>query len=88
LKRAYLVELRKKNNLTQKYVAMKLSIKQNTFSMIENGQRRTKLTLELINGFSEVFNVPITQIIELESKYQEELKTSRKGINTYNEKVV
>ena len=88
MKRAYLVELRKKNNLTQKYVAMKLSIKQNTFSMIENGQRRTKLTLELINGFSEVFNVPITQIIELESKYQEELKTSRKGINTYNEKVV
>lgn len=78
MKRAYLVELRKKNNLTQKYVAMKLSIKQNTFSMIENGQRRTKLTLELINGFSEVFNVPITQIIEFENKYQEELKA---GIN-------
>lgn len=84
MKRAYLVELRKRANLTQKYVATKLSLKQNTFSMIENGKRRIRLTLELINGFSKIFDIPVAQIIELESKYQEELKASKESINACN----
>jgi DNA-binding XRE family transcriptional regulator len=70
MKRIYLVDLRKQNNIKQAGLARQLSLKQNSYSCIENGLRRKKLTIELASKLAKAFHITVSEIIELENEYQ------------------
>lgn len=68
--RKYLKKIREKKRLTQLELANKLNISESYYSMIENGERKKVLDLNLISKISEVFNVSIEWIAEQEQKEQ------------------
>lgn len=59
----YLVELRKKNNLSQKELANLLCVSQQTISFWESGTRTPKLRHAML--LCDNFNVSIEEIIKL-----------------------
>ena len=66
--REYLRQLRKKAKMTQEDVAKKLGMVESSYSMIEAGKRQKDLNISLVQSFSEIFDVPVSQIIEEEKK--------------------
>ena len=68
--RKYLKKIREKKHLTQLELANKLNISESYYSMIENGERKKVLDLNLISKISEVFNVSIEWIAKQEQKEQ------------------
>lgn len=76
MRRIYLADLRKQNDIKQEGLAKSLNLKQNSYSCIENGLRRQKLTIELASGLAKAFNLTISEIIDLENKYQQLLKAN------------
>ena len=69
--RKYLKELRKKSGLTQCQIAEAIGIGGSAYTMIENGTRQKDMNLSLVEKLSEIFNVPVTRIIEEESRLKE-----------------
>lgn len=59
-------DARLKNHLTMKQVADALSISESYYSMIENGDRQKTLDLSTAKKLSEIFKMPIQEIISWE----------------------
>lgn len=66
--RGYLKKLREEKGLTQQMAAEKMGIGQSYYSDIELAVKQTDMSLSTMQKLSEVFGVPITQIIEEEKK--------------------
>lgn len=66
--RTYLKELREKLGLTQLEVAKKLNISEGSYSLIENGKRQSKMTIEMAQKLANIFNVSIEVILKNENK--------------------
>lgn len=65
--RDWLADVRKAKDMTQLDVAKKLGISEAYYSYIENGDRQKKMELALAAKLSVIFEIPIEEIIELES---------------------
>lgn len=64
--RQWLKDKRLDIGLTQVQIAKKLNIKQYDYSRIENGTRQKKISLDMASKLSELFSVPIEEILEYE----------------------
>ena len=66
--RIWLKTLRDSAQLTQKQVADALAISDNYYCLIEKGERQKEISLSLLTKLANIFNVPLTQLIEEENK--------------------
>lgn len=66
--REWLKEIRTKKGLTQKEAAALLNITQSYYNMVETGERQQKMTLDIANKISKVFDVPIEFILKKENE--------------------
>lgn len=69
--REWLKEIRTKKGLTQKEAAALLNIAQSYYNMVETGERQQKMTLDIANKISKVFDVPIEFILKKENEKQQ-----------------
>lgn len=67
--REYLIQARNNAGLTQKVAARQLLISQNYLSCIEHGIRQRDLKLSMLKCFSRVYDVPLQNLIDSESRY-------------------
>ena len=65
MKRKWLKEIREKNNLTQKEVAMKVKISRQYYGMIENGERVP--SVDTAKKIAEIFNISWTIFFDVDS---------------------
>ena len=70
LMREYLVELREERGLSQQDVSKTLNISSQYYSMIERGERQSKMEITLAVQLSNIFNISLQRFIELEQTYQ------------------
>ena len=68
--REYLVDLRESCGLSQQDVSKNLNITSQYYSMIERGERQSKMEITLAVQLSNIFNVSLQKFIELEQTYQ------------------
>lgn len=68
--REYLVELREERGLSQQDVSKTLNISSQYYSMIERGERQSKMEITLAVQLSNIFNISLQRFIELEQTYQ------------------
>ncbi len=66
--RQYLRKLREEKGLTQQMTAEKIGIGQSYYSDIELGVKQTDMNLSTMQKLSDVFGVPVMQIIEEEKR--------------------
>lgn len=66
--RKWLKELREDNKMSQTKAASALGVSQGFWSLIENGERQKKMSLELAQKISDVFDVSIDEILKNESE--------------------
>lgn len=64
--RKYLKELRERKELSQLEVSQKLEISESYYSLIESGERQKKMSLDLAQKLSELFDIPIDIIFKNE----------------------
>lgn len=69
--RNYLKKIRKESGLTQEQAALKFGIGASSYTMIENGERQKDISLSLAKKISDVFDVPLSTVIEEEAKIRE-----------------
>ena len=69
--RSYLRDMRNEMGLSQGTVADKMGVAQNTYAMIELGERQVDMSLSVIKKLSNAFGVPIEFIIEQETALSE-----------------
>ena len=55
--------LRRYHGLTQKELAARLGISNTYLSEIETGAKKDSFTVELLNKYSEVFEIPVSTLI-------------------------
>ena len=55
-------------------VADKLPILTNYYSMIETGDRQQDMNISILTGLSKVFDMPVEELIRLETEYVNNLK--------------
>lgn len=70
--RTWLKEARLTNELTQRKTADLLGLSQNYYCNIENGLRQHELTLSTAAKIADLFNIPLSEIRNLEENYQKE----------------
>jgi len=68
--REYLVELREERGLSQQDVSKTLNISSQYYSMIERGERQSKMEITLAVQLSNIFNISLQRFVELEQIYQ------------------
>lgn len=68
--REYLVELRKKHDLSQQDVADYVGISRQYYNAIENGIRQKKMDVTLITKFADLFKTSLQKICDAESEWQ------------------
>ncbi len=68
--REYLVELREERGLSQQDVSKTLNISSQYYSMIERGERQSKMEITLAVQLSNIFNISLQRFVELEQTYQ------------------
>ena len=66
--RKYLRDIRKKLRLSQQSVAEKLGITSQYYSLIENGDRQQKMSIDFLVKLSDIFQVPLAELIEMERR--------------------
>ena len=66
--REWLKRLRVSKSMSQQYVSMLLSVTQQYYSCIENGERQKDLDLSLVLKLSNLFGVSVDYIISEEQK--------------------
>jgi transcriptional regulator with XRE-family HTH domain len=90
-----LLELRLKNNLTQKEVAKQLGVSRTTYQAYELGSREPKI--EIIEKLATFFNVPIDKLLDnsrqklqfnLEEIFQHSVYVYGKKISYHDKKVL
>ena len=64
--RCWLIDKRNQLGITQKELAVKLGVSQQYVSLIENGNRQSKITADLLCKLSSILSMPIEQIIKSE----------------------
>ncbi len=67
--REYLRSLRIANNMSQSEIADRINISQQYYSLIETGKRIKSLSVDIVNKFSEVFNISVEEILEYENNW-------------------
>jgi len=74
----FIQQLRKKNNLTQEFLASELSISRPTYAQIEQGKR--DLTITEAKKLAEIFSIPFNNFIEgKDTSVKVEIKKAVKG---------
>lgn len=68
--REYLVELREERGLSQQDVSKTLNISSQYYSMIERGERQSRMEITLAVQLSNIFNISLQRFVELEQTYQ------------------
>lgn len=66
--RKWLKEKREQFGYTQQQLAEKLGLSQQYYSLIETGNRQQELNLPLVLKLSELFNISMDFIVEMETK--------------------
>lgn len=64
--REWLAKIREEKGMTQLEVAKQLDISEGYYCYIEAGKRQKKMDLTIAAKLSEIFKLPIEQILELE----------------------
>ncbi|MCY1526534.1 helix-turn-helix protein [compost metagenome] len=72
-------ELRNKNGLTADAVAQALHISRGSYSQLENGH--VEITLNRVELLSQVFNVPLSEIIPSTTTYHQSYNNNNGGVN-------
>lgn len=67
--REYLKRLREEKQMSMQDVADKIGISRQYYQMIEYGERQKKMDITLVKKISDVFNVPLSEIISEEQAY-------------------
>ena len=70
--RCYLRSRRMKINSTMNDMAKKLDISESYYSLIENGDRQTDMSLSIIEKLAKAFGVSVQTIVKEEMKYKKE----------------
>lgn len=70
--RCYLRSRRMKINSTMNDMAKKLDISESYYSLIENGDRQTDMSLSIIEKLAKAFGVSVQTIVREEMKYKKE----------------
>ena len=68
--RCYLRSRRMKINSTMNDMAKKLDISESYYSLIENGDRQTDMSLSIIEKLAKAFGVSVQTIVKEEMKYK------------------
>ena len=68
--RDWLFNSRKEKDLTQAQIAERIGITESYYCMIENGDRQKRMDITLVAKLSEILDIPIAEIAELEKEYQ------------------
>lgn len=66
--RVWLKKLREERGMSQAETAELLGIAPNSLSMIESGERQKKMSLDLAQKISILFDIPIDEILKNESE--------------------
>lgn len=64
--RDWLKKKRLEHGLTQKQVAEKIGLKESYYAHIEKGDRKKKMDAQLVKKLSDLFAIPMEEIVELE----------------------
>lgn len=64
--RNYLRKLREDRGLSQFQMAEELEISQQYYSLIENGDRQQKMSVDLLVKLAAIFHVRLSELIEME----------------------
>ena len=70
--RSYLVEKRNQLGLSQQDVADLIGVSRQYYNFIENGSRQKKMDIDLLTKLSAALDIPISDLIEMEQKSQNE----------------
>lgn len=65
--RNWLKEKRIEKGMSQQNVAEKLEMTQQYYNLIENDERKKDLDVSLLTKLSNIFEIPVEEIIRLES---------------------
>ena len=66
--RKYLKELREDKGETQQSVAEKIGVTRQYYQLIENGERQSKMTIDMAQKLANIFDVSIEVILNNENK--------------------
>jgi len=66
--REYLKELREDKGETQQSVAEKIGVTRQYYQLIENGERQSKMTIDMAQKLANIFGVSIEVILKNENK--------------------
>lgn len=66
--RDWLRTKRTEKGFTMKEMAKKLDISEGYYSYIENGERQKNMDITLVAKLSNIFSIPIQQIVEFEAR--------------------
>ena len=66
--RGWLLNLRKSAGLTMKETGLELGISESYYSLIENGERQSKLDLAIAGKISSLFKISLSTILDEEDK--------------------
>ncbi|WP_129020666.1 helix-turn-helix domain-containing protein [Edaphocola flava] len=72
-------EIRIKNGLTAEAVAQALQISRGSYSQLENGH--VEITINRVQLLSEIFNVPLGEIIPSTTTYHQSYNNNNGGVN-------
>lgn len=67
--RTYLKQEREMLGFTQQYVAEKVGISTQYYSLIERGERKQEMSISMLCKLSEVFDVSVSELIEAERNF-------------------
>ena len=70
--REYLRKLRQDAGLSQKEMSSKLDISESYYSLIESGERRKKMDIDLLMKLSDALSIPIADLIEMERRHADD----------------
>lgn len=84
--RMYLKKLRKNKSISETEVAKAMSISRQYYNMIENGSRQSSLRMNVVQKLSEILEIPLPALMELENKYQaERTQCANQSTDQFNE---
>lgn len=66
--RKWLKQLRKERKISQKEISCALQIAPSYYSMIENGERQSKMTIEMAQKLATIFGVTLEFILKNENQ--------------------
>mgnify|MGYP003296596465 CR=1 FL=1 len=73
--RQYLREIRKQSGLSQQDVAEKIQVTRQYYQQIEKGVRQKEMSLPLLIRLSQIFEIPVFDLIEKEVKNFEQCRS-------------